>query len=151
MAMVSVLLALTGARAGAGDSLASLRYLVGTWQCTYDTGKMRATYTATFDYDMSGNWIRERDSWKGGGEDLGMLTYDPKNGVWTSVVLEPDRTTTLFRAGGDNPNHLVYRSIYPNASMTDVFDRVSAASYTLHFTQMAGGKTTKSTDTCLKT
>ena len=151
VAIVAVFLALAIAPAGASDPLASLRYLVGTWKCTYDAGKVRATYTATFAYDMNDNWLRERDSWNGGGGDFGLFTYDPKGQVWTELVVEQERTTTLFRGKGSDPNHVVYRSIYPDASMTDIFDRVSPAEYTLHFTQVAAGKTTRSTDTCMKT
>jgi hypothetical protein len=143
--------ALVGALpARAADPLASLRFLVGTWSCSYQAGKTVAVYKATFAYDMNGNWIRERDAWKGGGADLGMLTYAAKSG-WTFVVLEPERTTTIFRATGIDANHLVYRSVLPDASMTEVFDRVSPVRYTLHFTQMAGGKATSSVDICVKT
>ena len=138
------------APAPAGDPLSSLRFLVGTWSCTYNAGKTPFVYKATFSYDMSGNWLRESDSWAGGGGDLGMFTYEPKRHGWTAVILEPERTTTVFRATGDNPNHVVYRSAYPDASMTEIFDRASPTRYTLHFTQIANGKTTKSADTCVK-
>ncbi len=141
--------ALLAAPATANDPLSSLRFLVGTWNCTYEAGKTKVTYKATFSYDMNDNWIRESDSWKGGGNDLGMFTFE--NGGWTTVVLEPNRSTTLFRASGKNPNHIVYRSVYPHAGMTDVFDRVSPTRYTLHFKQTAGGKTVESNDVCVKT
>lgn len=137
--------------AAASDPLGSLRYLVGTWNCTYRAGKVQAKYTATFAYDMSGNWMRERDSWAGGGGDQAMFTYEPKRRNWTAVVTERERTTTIFRAGGANLSHLVYRSVYPDASMTDIFDRASSTQYTLHFTQTTGGRTVRSNDTCVKT
>jgi hypothetical protein len=136
--------------ASAADSLSALRFLAGTWNCTYHAGKNAATYKATFAYDMSNNWMRERDEWAGGGSDLALFTYDPKRQVWTAVVIEPDRTITLFRATGSDANHIVYRSVHPDSTMTDVFDRTSPTVYTLHFTQAAAGKTTKSTDTCVK-
>jgi hypothetical protein len=136
--------------ARADDPLSALRFLVGTWNCTYHLAKTHLTYKATFSYDMNGNWMRERDSWAGGGGDEGLFTYEAKRHWWTAVIVEQDRTTTVFRGAGSDPNHVVYRSIYPDASMTDVFDRVSPARYTLHFTQNAGGKSTKSMDTCVK-
>jgi hypothetical protein len=137
--------------AGGSDPLGSLRFLVGRWNCTYNAGKVHGLYAATFSYDMGGNWLRESDSWTGGGGDLGMFTYEPKRHGWTAVVLENDRTTTVFRASGSNPNHIVYRGAYPDTSMTDVFDRTSPTRYTLQFSQTTGGKTMKSTDTCVKT
>jgi hypothetical protein len=150
--VIALLLSAVSLRpASAADPLASLRYLVGSWKCTYDAGKVRATYAAAFAYDMSGNWMRERDSWAGGGGDLGMFTYEPKRNSWTAVFLEQDRSTTIFRASGPNANHIVYRSVYPDASMTEIFDRTSPTRYTLQFTQSTGGKTTKSADTCVKT
>lgn len=147
---VTLLLAVLAAGpAAASDPLASLHFLVGTWNCGYQMGKTHATYKAAFAYDMNGNWMRQSDSWTGGG-DLGLFTYEPKIG-WTAVVFERDRTTTIFRASGSNPNHVVYHRTYPQAGATEVFDRVSPTRFTVHFTQTEGGKTTSSTDTCVKT
>lgn len=134
---------------GASDPLSSMRSLVGTWNCSYQAGKTRVAYKAVFSYDLGDNWMLERDT-SARGSDLGMLTYDPKRPGWTAVVIAQDRTTTLFRAAGDNPNHIVYRSVYPDASLTDIFDRTSPTTYTLHFAQTAGGKTVKSADRCVK-
>jgi hypothetical protein len=136
--------------APAADPLNSLRFLVGTWNCSYQAGKTRVQYRATFAYDMGSNWLRETDTWTGGGGDLGMFTYERNRG-WTAVVLERDRHTVIMRATGNDPNHVVYRSVYPDASMTDIFERASPTRYTLHFTQTLNGKTMKSTDTCVKT
>jgi hypothetical protein len=145
------LVALNAAPAAATDPLSSLRFLVGTWKCTYQAGKTHVYYRATYAYDLGDNWLRESDSWAGGGSDLGMITYEPKARAWTEVVAEPERTTTLFRASGDNPNHVVYRSVYPSTAMTDVFERTSPTRYTLHFSQSVHGGTMKSTDVCVKT
>jgi hypothetical protein len=134
--------------ASAAD-LSSLHFLVGTWHCTYDAGKTRSAYRATFAYEMNGGWMREIDSWNGGG-DQGMITYNPQHG-WTAVVLGPVGTTTVFRASGTNSSRIAYRSVYPDTSMTDVFERSSPTRYTLHFTQTKNGKTASSFDTCTKT
>ena len=149
-AVLLLLMSATGP-AAASDPLASLRFLVGTWNCTYHAGAARVTYKATFSYDMSGNWMRERDVWAGGGGDEGLFTYEPKRRSWSVVIVEQDRTTTVMRGTGSNANHVVYHSVYPDPSMTDIFDRVSPTQYTLHFTQTTGGKTVRSTDTCVKT
>lgn len=138
----------TAGSAAATDPLASLKFLVGNWVCTYDVGKTHATYRAAFAYDMGGNWLRETDAWAGGG-DLGMFTYERSG--WTAVILERDRSTTIFRAPGTNPNHVAYKSVYPNTDATDVFDRVSPTRFTLHYSQTTNGKTMSSMDTCIKT
>jgi opacity protein-like surface antigen len=137
--------------AAASDPLSSLRFMVGTWNCTYNAGKTHVTYRATFAYDLGNNWMRESDSWTGGGGDLGMFTYEPQRHNWTAVVMENERTTTIFRAKGSNASYILYRSVYPDSSMTDLFERTSPTRYTLHFTQNAGGKTMKSNDVCVKT
>jgi hypothetical protein len=147
-----MLLVATGAApAVAKDPLSSLHFLVGTWKCTYQTGRTHVYYKATYVYDLGGNWLRENDSWNGGGSDLGMITYEPKARAWTEVVTEPERSTTLFRGSGADPNHIVYRSVYPVSGMTDVFERQSQTRYVLHFTQRTGGRTLTSTDVCVKT
>ena len=43
-----------------------------------------------------------------------------------------------------------YRSVYPDASIAETFDHVSATEYTLHATVRSGGKTITSVDTCLR-
>jgi hypothetical protein len=137
------------APASAADPLESLHFLVGTWNCTYQVGKASISYKATYAYDMKNNWLSERDSSKEGAGGQGMTTFDPKHG-WVAVVNEPDRTTTIFHATGRDGSHIVYHSIYPDASMSDVFDRIASNRYTLHFKQTANGRTITSTDTCVK-
>ena len=55
-----------------------------------------------------------------------------------------------MHANGSNPNHIAYRSVYPDASIAVTFDHVSATEYTLHGTVHSGGKTIASVDTCLR-
>jgi hypothetical protein len=55
-----------------------------------------------------------------------------------------------MRATSGDPNHFAYRSVYPDAGISETFDRVSATEYTLHATVRSGGKTTASVDTCLR-
>jgi hypothetical protein len=107
--------------------MASLSYLVGTWNCTYDAGSQKVTFTATYAYAMDNNWMRERDAWAGGGGEEGLLTYDLKAGEWTMVVMENDRTTTIFRGKGNaDGTHIAYRGVYPNNAFAEDFDRISA-------------------------
>ena len=143
-------IALSAAPARAADPLASLHFLIGDWNCSYRAGKTQVAYKATFASDLGGNWLRESDSWAHGGSDLGMITYEPARHGWTSIVMENERASVIFFAKGANPNHIVYRSVYPNGSATDVFDRQSPTRYSLHFTQSQGGRSMKSTDACTK-
>ena len=151
LAAFLVVVAAIAAPAPAADPLSSLRFLVGTWKCTYQAGKAPVYYKATYAYDLSGNWLRESDSWTGGGSDLGMITYEPKARSWTAVAMEDDRTTTIFRATSGSPNRIAYRSVYPTTTMTDLFEWISPSRYTLHFSETAGGRTVKSVDVCVKT
>jgi hypothetical protein len=81
---LTLLLSTLGATAASrSDPLASLRFLVGNWTCSYHQGSAGVTYKATFGYDMAGNWLRERDEWAGGGSDEALFTYDPTQRAWS--------------------------------------------------------------------
>ena len=138
------------APAVAGDPLAALSYLAGTWSCTYNGGGQHITYVATYDYVMGNNWLRERDVWTGGGGDVGLTTYEAKSNTWTEIVAENERSTTVFSAKGTDGGHRVYQSVYPNALLNLTFDRVSDTKYTLHFHGTYLGKLMTSYDTCTK-
>ena len=148
--LAALLALLCAAPAEAADPLASLSYLVGSWNCTYNAGTQHFKYTATYDYVMGNNWVRERDAWTGGGSDAGLTTFEPKTNTWTEIVAENERSTTVFRAKGSDAGHRVYQSVYPNALLNLTFDRVSDNKYSLHFHGTYGGKTMTSYDTCAK-
>jgi hypothetical protein len=140
-------LVLAAARPATASPLAGLHFLVGAWNCTYRAGAVRFAYAATYAYERDGHTLREIASWTGGGDEE-LLTYDAQHGRWTAVVLD-DQTVTIMRAAGSDPNHIAYRSVYPDASIAVTFDRISAKEYTLHGTVRSGGKTITSVDTCL--
>jgi hypothetical protein len=125
-----------------------VHYLVGTWNCTYRAGAVRLAYDATYAYDRDGHALRQIASWAGGSDEE-LLAYDAQRGGWTAVVLD-DQTATIMRATGSDPNHMAYRSVYPDAGIAETFDRISATEYTLHATVRSGGKTITSVDTCLR-
>ena len=150
MPAIAFITLLCAAPGRAADPLASLSYLVGTWNCTYNGGGRHVAYTASYAYVMNNNWLRERDAWTGGGSDVGLTTYEPNDKTWTEIVAENQRSTTLFRAKGNRGAHRTYRSVYPTALMTLVFDRVSDAKYTLHFNGTYEGKAMSSYDVCTK-
>ncbi|MGD1065563.1 MAG: hypothetical protein ABR975_01965 [Vulcanimicrobiaceae bacterium] len=105
-------------------------------------------YDNTYASDLNGHALRQTTSWAGGGGDEELLAYDPQHGAWTAVVLDDHGNATILHATGKNPNHIAYRSVYPDASIAVTFDRVSATAYTLHATVHTGGKTITSVDTC---
>jgi hypothetical protein len=129
--------------------LAGLHYLVGMWNCTYRAGAVRTAYAATYTYDRNGHALRQVASWAGGSDEE-LLAYDAQRRGWTAVVLDDQGTATIMRATGSDPNHIAYRSVYPNAGIAVTFDRISATEYTLHGTVHLGGKTITSVDTCLR-
>jgi len=129
--------------------VAGMHYLVGTWNCTYRGGAIRMAYGATYAYDLDGHTLRQTASFAGGGDEE-LISYDARRGGWTAVVLDGQGNATIMRAPGSDPNHIAYRSVYPDASIAVKFDRISATKYTLHGTVRAGGKTIASVDTCMR-
>lgn len=145
--MVLASLVLAAALPATASPVARLHYLVGTWNCTYRARAVRFAYTDTYAYDLDGHTLRQIASWSGGGDEE-VLAYDAQRGGWTAVVLDDQGTATILRATGSDPNHIAYRSVYPDASIAVTFDRISATRYTLHATVRSGGKTITSVDTC---
>ena len=129
--------------------IAGLHYLVGTWKCTYRAGSVTLPYEATYASDLDGHALRQVASWAGGGDEE-LLAYDAQHGGWTAVVFDGQGTATTMRASGSDPNHIAYRSVYPDTSIAVTLDKVSATEYTLHGTVRMGGKTITSVDTCLR-
>jgi hypothetical protein len=148
MLALLVLAAAYPATAATGAPLAGLHYLFGTWNCTYRAGAVHMAYAATYTYDRDGHALREIASFAGGSDEE-LLAYDARRDGWTAIVLDQG-TATILHATGSDPNRITYRSVYPDASIAETFDHVSATEYTLHATVRSGGKTTTSVDTCLR-
>ncbi len=142
-------LVLAAALPATAAPLAGLHYLAGTWNCTYRAGAARLAYNATYVYDRDGRTLRQIATWTGGSDEE-LLAYDAQRRGWTAVVLDNHGTATVMRASGSDPNHIAYRSVYPNAGIAETFDRISATEYELHATVHSGGKTITSVDTCVR-
>jgi hypothetical protein len=150
IALMLASLVLAAALPATAAPLAQMHYLAGAWNCTYRAGTVRMTYDATYAYDRGAGTLRQIDSWAGGGGEE-LLAYNPHHGGgWTAVVLDDQGTATILRATGSDPNHIAYRSVYPDASIAETFDHISATEYRLHATVRSGGKTITSVDTCLR-
>ena len=150
IALTLVLASTMAAGAKPADPLQAFAFMFGSWTCSYTAGTQTASYTATMSWALGGNWIRERDTWTGGVGGEGLFTYNLSKRQWMSIVMESDRRPTLFIASETGSAHIAYRSVYPDASMTDTIDRISPTKYTIHFTQTVGGKMTSSVDVCTK-
>ena len=122
---------------------------VGKWNCTFHSGSQRLSFTATFAYTLGNNWMREIDSWPGGGDE-GMYTYDASTRTWTSVVLDSGRGTTIFQAKETGTSTLVYHSVYPDTTMRLTIDRTSSKEYLVHFKQSKHGTVVQTNDTCAR-
>jgi hypothetical protein len=142
-------LVLAAAMPAAPAPMSGLHYLVGAWKCTYRAGAVVFPYDATYVPDRDGHTLRETASWAGGGDEE-LIGYDPKRG-WTAVVFDDQGSATVLSAKGSNPNHIAYRSTYPDSGLAVTLDRVSSTEYTLRATVRAGGATTRSVDTSLRT
>ena len=68
----------------------------------------------------------------------------------------PGKRIGILTDGGDVPGlnsvikNVVYRSTYPDTSMTEHVDRASPTRYTIHFSQTTNGKTLQSMDVCTR-
>jgi hypothetical protein len=142
--------ALTTSCPAEANPIARLHYLVGAWNCTYRAGSVRMPYHTTYAYDGGGTTLRQIASFGNDGDEQ-LFAYDEHRGGWTVVVLDSHGNATIMHANGSDPNHIVYRSVYPDATIADTFDRVSATSYTLHARFQMGGKNINSVDTCSRT
>jgi hypothetical protein len=147
--MVLAIIVLAAALQATPAPLAGLHYLVGSWKCAYRAPGANLAYDATYAYDRDGRILREVASWTGGGDEE-LLAYDAQRGGWTAIVLDDQGDATVMRGSGSDPNHIAYRSVYPDAGIAETFDRVSATEYTLHATVRSGGKTITSVDTCTR-
>jgi hypothetical protein len=150
LAITTLFVAAAAVPAGAATPLASLQYLVGTWHCTYHAGAVSMPYTATWSYDNGGNALRQVTSFGNAGDEE-LIGYDAQHHIWSVVVLDDHGGATVMQASGDDPNHIAYHSVYPDASIAPTFDKVSDTKYTTHATFSTGGKTIVSDDTCVKT
>jgi opacity protein-like surface antigen len=141
--------ALTLVAAAPASPLASLQYLVGTWNCTYDAGAIHMSYSSIYSFDRDGNTLRQVTSWGSGGDEE-LIGYDAQHQSWTAIVLDDHGAATVMRGAGSDPNHIAYRSVYPDASIAPTFDRVSDTKYTTHAMFQMSGKTINSVDTCVR-
>ncbi len=147
--LMLVFLTFAAALPATAAPLDDLHYLVGTWNCTYVAGSEHMSYTNTYAYDLEGKTLRQFTS-STAGSDEELLAYDASHSTWTAVVLDEHGDATVMHATGADPNHIAYTSVYPDASLSTTFDRISDAKYTLHGTYRAGGKTITNVDTCVR-
>ena len=142
-------LVLAAALPATAAPLGELHYLVGTWNCTYRAASRYASPTMppTLTIATATRCGRPPPGRVAATRSCSRMTRSAAAG--RSVVFDDRGTATILRATGSNPNHIAYRSVYPDASIAVTFDRISATEYTLHGTVRSGGKTITSVDTCV--
>lgn len=131
------------------NPMTTLSYLVGDWTCTVHSGGKSETYHARFSYTAGNTWMQETDTWTNGGDQL-VFTYIPGKRVWRAVVSEYNGNVTVFEAPDTGLSHVAYRSVYPDATMQDTFDRVSTTRFTMHFRQQTAHGINTGNDNCVK-
>ena len=104
-------------------------------------------YGATYSYDRGGRTLRETTSWAGGGDEE-LIGYSAKRHGWTAVVFEDDGGSTVLVGTGSDANHIAYRSVYPDGSIAETIDRVSAQAYAIHAIVRSGATMMRSVDSC---
>ena len=144
-----VFLAVFAQGATASDDLAGLRYLVGDWRCTYHMAGQAQTFDTSFAFAQSGNWLRETDTWKGGG-DQGFITVDATRHQWTEVVVDSGRGTTVLRGPDAGTTKLDLRSVFPDTHLHTVMTRLDSRHFSVAATQAGASGTIASNDMCVK-
>lgn len=134
--------------AKAADPMSRLDSLVGKWTCTYHVGSQQSSFSAAFAFTQDGNWLRETDSWPGGGDE-GLITYVPTTRTWTTLVADSGRGATVFKAKETGSSTLVYHSIYPDSTLTVTYSYLSTTRYDVHAV-ITGPHPSTSTDVCAK-
>ena len=104
------------------DPLQLMSFMTGTWTCSSTSNGKTQTYTAHWGFALRNTWLRQTDTWQGGGDEA-MMTYVPRNREWRWVATESDGGITIFRAPDTGMAHIVYRSVYPDKTMSETYDR----------------------------
>lgn len=131
------------------DPIALMNYLPGTWQCTTNYGGHMLAYRANYSYDQNGAWLTALDTSSMGTDRL-LLSYDKTKRRFRAVATESDGSVTVFEAPGSSLAHIEYRSVFPDRSMQETFDRISRTHYTTNFRQYTPKGNVSVTDDCRK-
>ena len=144
------LLALCCTGAAPAGAFGDLHFLIGKWSCSFAMGTQRGVYTATYAVALDGAGLLQTDTWTGGGGDAGMYSYDASTHRFNETVVVSSGQTTVFLGTPEGSKQIAYRSVYPDASAREIFQRISDSQYTLDYHQTQHGKTLSSKDICRK-
>lgn len=147
--LFAVLLGAGAAPMRAANPIALMNYLPGTWYCTTNYGGHVLNYRARYAYDQNGAWLTAVDTSSMGTDRL-LISYDKARHLFRSVVTESDGSVTVFEAPDTGLAHIVYKSVFPDTSMQETFDRHSTTHYMTHFRQQTPKGIVTVTDDCFK-
>jgi hypothetical protein len=92
----------------------SLSWMVGTWDVTA-TVQAGSAATGTSDkgqsviaFALDGTWIEARDTYPGGGQDVGYVTYNPVVKQWIALGIDGAGNAVTTMATGWTGNRLVF-------------------------------------------
>jgi hypothetical protein len=148
--VICVMTLLCTCGAAPSSPLGDLQFLIGTWRCSYASGSQHGVYTASYAPALNGSGLLQTDSWNGGGGDAAIYSYQAATRRVNVTVVEENGETTVF-LGTPAGGRIAYRSVYPDSTAKETFERVTGSEYTLGFTQTQHGKTIASKDVCVRT
>ncbi|HET7813484.1 MAG TPA: hypothetical protein VFL13_03850 [Candidatus Baltobacteraceae bacterium] len=152
MSLLLALVALLGAGTAptrTANPIALMNYLPGTWTCSTTFGGGALTYQARYAYDQNQTWLTAIDTSKMGTDRL-MISYDKAKHRFRALVADSGGGITVFEAPDTGLAHIVYKSVFPDATMQETFDRISDMHYTTHFRQHTDKGLVTVTDDCRK-
>lgn len=90
----------------------SVAWLVGTWDVTAKVqGGSPATSTdkgvSTTAYVLGGTWLQTQDTYPGGTQDIGYLTYNPVTKQWVALGIDSTGNAVTTTSTGWQGNRLV--------------------------------------------
>ncbi len=126
-------------------SIRDMSYLLGSWNCSSKSGK----YTESWAYAVRGGFLRATDTGSRMAAQEHALSYSKDGKVLTVVSIYSDGTSDIMRGTGSG-GHAVLYAAFPRSDTKVVFNRVSAAKYTVDVSGTDRGKPFKDLNVCTK-
>jgi hypothetical protein len=130
-----------------GSPLGALQ-LKGHWVCT------QAPAGGTFSEDWApvfhGLWLRATDSAKGTVTAEHTVSYNKASSTW--IVLDAFATGSydVLHATTSSPTHIAFHAVYPQQVLSVIYNRDSAAQYTIDVHGNVDGKNVQAHNVCTK-
>lgn len=143
---LSPLPSLAGPAAPNNVHMAPLQYLIGTWNCTWQSGGKSGTLDQVFTPALDGAWLEEKEIVTIGGRQtvtsLHYTGYDPRLKKYVHVGPDADGSYEIAESADGNE--------WSNADGTFVHHKVSNDRRTMTDNARIGGTITQSSMTCAR-